>query len=319
MTLHTLACTVYLLLALLLPAPVHSAKHFLCVLTKVKAMTPSSGCNLLEWLEYHLRLGVDHFWVTDDCSPPSGASTLLPILAHYQALGAVTLVKSYTSPADCLAYRPDEGKTYRKMFSTARAREQCDWMLNLDYDEYLTWWRWGDALHAQSLRTYLTAYPYSFVRLPWWVLGNFGHEAKPAALVIESYQAGSLERPRYVKTIARVADIVSFQSPHLPQPAESVANLTLLSTLRLRVSAGFISPRVGPPPGTPQEPSMTIHRYAAWNTLHEEEKVLMALPLLDHRGGRRGEMLGQVSVPVPATELFVKHYKYLSWEGAHTC
>ena len=304
-----LALVMVLLHLFLLFLPTPSARFFLCVMTKVKAMTPSSGCNVLEWLEYHLALGVDHFWVTDDCSRTPG--NLLPLLSHYQTLGRVTLVTPYTRPQDCADYRPNEGATYRRMFFANRAREQCEWIVNLDYDEYVTFWAWGDVLHNNSLPHYLAAHAFSFLRLPWWVLGNQGHEAKPRGLVLESYTAGSLERPRYVKTIARVSDIVNFQSPHLPQPSPSLSNVSLLSTSR--------HPARALPPGVPRDPNMTVLRYTAWNTLHDEEKTLATLPLLPTRAlapsaPSAPPAPSTIVLPVPATEIFLKHYKYLSWE-----
>lgn len=310
---RTLVLLLVLVLFPLLTHP-HSTEntlpsYFLCVMTKVKAMTPSTGCNVVEWLEYHLALGVDHFWVTDDCSPRAPGN-LQPMLGHYQALGRVTLVTPYTRPQDCADYRPNEGATYRRMFFAHRAREQCEWLVNLDYDEYATFWRHGDALHNNSLARYVAAHPFPFLRLPWWVMGNEGHETKPRGLVIESYSAGSLERPRYVKTIARVSEIVNFQSPHLPQPSAAAANTTLLSTNRHPLS------HRGWPPGTPLDPNTTVLRYTAWNTLHDEEKALATLPLLPPRAHAPSAHApaSTIVVPVPATELFLKHYKYLSWE-----
>lgn len=281
-------------------------------------MTSTSVCNLVEWIEYNLELGVNHIYLTDDCSTLTEG--LHAIVGHYQALGVLTMIKSYEEHSDCATYTPNEGATYRRMFfpkekllDGGNARDHCQWIMNLDYDEYITFWRYDDPLHKNNLAYYLKSYPYSFVRLPWWVMKNGNHEARPQGVVTEAYLGGSLEKPWYIKTIALAKDIANFQNPHWPQVHQNMSSLALVNTSRpLRR-------------GVPRGSGMTVLQYTAWNTLHDEEKSIITIPVTPNRGGGGGvsargkgrQMMSQrvtLQIPVPDTEMFLKHYKYLSWE-----
>jgi hypothetical protein len=45
-----------------------SKKHNVCIMTRIRSESDPYTCMLLEWIEHHLLLGVDHFYITDDCS-----------------------------------------------------------------------------------------------------------------------------------------------------------------------------------------------------------------------------------------------------------
>ena len=140
-----------------------SFKHKLCIVEKVKIMSTSLSCNLIEWIEYHVLLGVNHFYITDDCSLESN---VLHALLFYEKLGLVTLITSFHHDrTECKQYIPNEGKVYKRMFD--KARNDCEWVANMDFDEYITFWKYNE--RYLNLTTYLDQYPLSFVRLPWWV------------------------------------------------------------------------------------------------------------------------------------------------------
>jgi len=60
--------------------------HKLCVLTRVHNVPRS----LTEWLEFHLALGVGHFFIFDDCSDDEGDKTAW-VLDTYKRLGLISV------------------------------------------------------------------------------------------------------------------------------------------------------------------------------------------------------------------------------------
>lgn len=285
-------------------------QYFLCILTKIKAMTASSGCNMLEWIEYHTYLGVDQFFITDDCSPDK--TNLPSILRHYQGRGLVTPL--WSSSRNCNSYVPNEGDTYRRMLFPpgGNAMSKCQWIMNLDYDEYVTFYHQdAGSLQQGSLARFVNTYPLPFIRLPWWVMGNYGHEKRPAGMMIDNYLTGAMTKPRYIKTIARVDDIETFSNPHFPRPRSNITSLSLKSMLsdpRLDETHPLLV-------GVPLH--LSVGRFVEWNTLHDAERKLIAFAQRDSKS--RAVVASwsrekKVKVMVPGTALFIKHFKHLSWE-----
>jgi len=267
---------------------------------------------MVEWIEYHSYLGIDQIFITDDCSPDK--TNLPSILRHYERRGLVTPLRSQCGTS----YVPNEGDTYRKMLFSpgSKAISQCEWIMNLDYDEYVTFNRQDDGMKSQegSLARFVRSYPLPFIRLPWWVMGNYGFEKRPLGLVIENYMTGAMTKPRYIKTIARVGEIETFSNPHFPRPRSNITSLPLksmLSDLRLDETHPLLE-------GVPLH--LSVGRFVEWNTLHDAEKKIVALSPLDPKRAAGSSTSSssssdrKVKVMVPGTLLFIKHFKYLSWE-----
>jgi len=304
--------------------------YYSCIMTKVKAMITSSTCNVIEWIEYNIILGFDHIYITDDCSPSS--SNLIQILMHYESQGYITIIKSYNDYIECEKYKPNEGRTYKRMFFGARAKENCEWITNIDYDEYITFY---DA-HYNNINNYLLSYPYPYIRMPWFVYNNYGYESKPNKLLLDSYYSGSMEKPRYIKTMTIADAVKNFQSPHLP----NLYNHDVNSPLKKRVHIQ----RSTEPSGVPNN---TLLNNKYWiNGCHNEEmkqvnieKVTTKKTLIntltetyykqmnetynnETYNNYRYNNIYRNSIPldnnttvyIPATEIFIKHFKYLSWE-----
>jgi Glycosyltransferase family 92 len=103
----------------------------ICVMTRVQSEHRFFHCMLLEWIEYHLQLGVDHFYITDDCSPAEHA--LQHTLQPYIDAGLVTALTSYGDHRNC-SQQIHENDLFSNMFKS-HARASCEWVANMDIDE----------------------------------------------------------------------------------------------------------------------------------------------------------------------------------------
>lgn len=78
---------------------------------------------LKEWLEYHLLIGIDHFYLYDNNS----SDNYRDILESYIAAGTVTL----------LPWTPDHAQTAAYEDCIRRFREESDWIGFIDVDEFI--------------------------------------------------------------------------------------------------------------------------------------------------------------------------------------
>lgn len=272
----------------------YSYKNQLCLMTKVKVMENTITCNFIEWIEYHLLVGVQHFYVTDDCS---FESNLIPILEYYQNLGFLTLVKSYNNIKECINYKGNEGNIYKKMYFTFNAQRDCEWIGALDIDEYLTFYDTKYIGHDQLIN-FINHFSASFIRLPGWIYGNYGYEIKPKSLIIQSYYTASLEKPHYIKTIAKSIDTLRFSNPHFPKPKANNGNEPFVN-YNVRNHLNNINK---------SNNLLLTSNYIECNCLKNEEKILIRKDFLINNNKSIS-----IKVTIPSSILFIKHYKYLSW------
>jgi hypothetical protein len=136
------------------------------------AIAKNEGPYLVEWLEFHRLVGVDHIYIYDNGSTDQTHA----ILAAYMSAGFVTLtpwasfdanvVPQYQAYAHCLS---NFGRFWR-------------WMVFIDIDEFVF------PMQASSLHDVLPAYDdLPALTLPWHMFGSSGHKARPNGLVIENY------------------------------------------------------------------------------------------------------------------------------------
>jgi hypothetical protein len=276
-------------------------------------MTPSSGCNLIEWIEYNIILGFDQIYITDDCSIDQ--TNLMAILTYYESINITTIIKSYTDYSECKSYRPNEGLTYKKMLFGLKAKENCEWITNIDYDEYITFYD----IHINNINNYLTTFPYPFIRMPWWVYGNNGFEIKPRKLIIEAYYQSSMEYgPKYIKTIAQTNYFKSFHSPHIPKLYDSDVNNPMKIINHHTRKIPSVIPR-----------NTSLNNKYWVNGPHQEEMKLINIEkitkkktllysniIFDNNTNLYDDNNSNnlILMYIPNTEIFIKHYKYLSYE-----
>lgn len=154
---------------------------------------------LLEWLAYHVAVGVHRFVLYDNASADGGAA----LVRQSRFADRVTLVD--------WPQRPGQLPAYRHFLAHFAAR--FDWAAFIDLDEFLL------PLAAASVPDLLAGIDgYSAMLVQWRVFGPSGHQTRPDALVIEAYHqraADDVPVNRHVKSIVRCADALDVTlNPH---------------------------------------------------------------------------------------------------------
>jgi hypothetical protein len=154
---------------------------------------------LLEWLAYHVAVGVGRFVLYDNASTDGGAALV-------RASRFAERVEMVDWPQ-----RPGQLPAYRHFLTQFAPR--FDWAAFIDLDEFLL--PLADAA-VPDLLARMSGF--SAVLVQWRVFGPSGLETAPDGLVIEAYgrrAADDVPVNRHVKTILRCADAVDvMQNPH---------------------------------------------------------------------------------------------------------
>lgn len=131
---------------------------------------------LSEWLEYHLLVGVSHFFmVSNDCGADAESSRQL--LASYIRRGVVTLLSEY----EC-APRGFQNDAYTLLLRRAAGR--TSWLMVVDIDEFIVPQRDADTV-ADAMRAYER---HDAVALMWRLFGTSGHRAAPGGSVLFNFR-----------------------------------------------------------------------------------------------------------------------------------
>jgi hypothetical protein len=184
-------------------------KYYLVFATNFK----NENCYLAEWLNYHILVGVEHFYLYDQ----DGSEESRVILEPYEKAGKVT--RHTWTQFDGTRYDgPTRSYQFNKnhlAFSHCARNYRSDsaWMMKIDVDEFLYPPKGHD-----SLLPYLKSLDYEKVKglhIGRFNFGDNNHRTKPAGSVLESY-------------IRREAE---------PSNHKDLANCTFLSNNRLCNSA----------------------------------------------------------------------------------
>ena len=136
----------------------------------IMAIMKNEGLYLKEWLDYHILVGVEKFYLYDNESTDNTKEILKP----YIDKGIVDYIywpgKSQQQPA------------YTDSFN--KHAEETKWMAVIDLDEFLV------ASDYENIVDYLNTLPKGFAQLVigWEQYGSSGHKKKPKGLVIENYK-----------------------------------------------------------------------------------------------------------------------------------
>lgn len=156
-------------------------RYFLVFATNFKAENPY----LREWLEYHLLIGVEHFYLYDQ----DGGEDARTILKTYEDLGLVT--RHLWTQYDGTKY---DGPTRfyqinKNHLGFAHCVQhysgQSSWMMKIDVDEFLY-----PPAGEESLIPFLESVDRTWIkglRIPRFNFGDNGHRTRPDKLVTESY------------------------------------------------------------------------------------------------------------------------------------
>lgn len=151
---------------------------------------------LREWLAYHSLLGVEHFYVYDNCS----RRPVSELLKGFAGADRVTVRRIQGSAMQLPAYND----------CLATAGSEFRWLGFIDLDEFLL------PLRDDDLRVLLGEFEdYGGLCAPWHLFGSSGHLARPAGPVIRNYtEAFDPPDSFQSKCIVQAARVAQALSPH---------------------------------------------------------------------------------------------------------
>ncbi len=155
-------------------------KHFLSFVSNFKDENPY----LKEWLDYHLKVGVDHFYLFNQC----GSEEADRILAPYIKKKLVTvhdwtnISPKYDGPT--LFFQKNKNHMAYTHAAT-NYRDETEWLLKIDLDEFLFM-----ADENQTISSWLHKIDkekYRAIRVPRIDFGSAGLKEQPEGGVLENY------------------------------------------------------------------------------------------------------------------------------------
>jgi hypothetical protein len=152
---------------------------------------------LQEWLEFHDRVGFEHFFLYDNRSVDDWY-TRIP--KHLLDANRVSIVSVPLDKSQVLAFN--------HCLRTVRGRVK--WLALLDADEFLYPTREGESL-ASILSEFHDA---PAVAINWQMFGTDGHIVRPSGGVLETYKACAASGNQHVKIIVQPELTVRIVTPH---------------------------------------------------------------------------------------------------------
>jgi len=150
---------------------------------------------LAEWLEFHLLVGFEHFYLYNNNSDDDYEAVLEP----YIQAGIVSLFQWPESPAFPKSYE----------HCVARHQHETRWIAFLDDDEFLF-----PTTHV-DLRKILRNYEFHPAVVVHWILfGSSGHVHRVPGLVTENYLRRAEAVDRHIKTIVNPRRLARVLNPH---------------------------------------------------------------------------------------------------------
>jgi len=163
--------------------------------------------NILEWIDFHCKLGFTHLLIWDDMSD-------IPVS---------TLLSSHLDKdKDCMVVvevrREHALKQDYMEQSVAYAKEHgLDFMLHLDGDEYL-YLGWKSQTEPLRIHEYLESVvdsPIMAIYLPWLMMGSNGHvRSPPPGSCLQHYTRSDSKVHFFIKQLARVSAISGVRHAH---------------------------------------------------------------------------------------------------------
>ena len=155
-------------------------KHFLSFVSNFK----NENLYLKEWLDYHIKVGVDHFYLFNQC----GSEESWRILKPYQEQGFVTvhdwtkISSKHEGPTKFF----QKDKNHMGYNHTARSyRNQTEWLLKIDLDEFL--FMTDETQSIRSWLTHLSKKSIRKIRVPRIDFGSNNHLNIPEGEVLENF------------------------------------------------------------------------------------------------------------------------------------
>ncbi|MBF0489409.1 MAG: glycosyltransferase family 92 protein [Candidatus Omnitrophica bacterium] len=153
----------------------------LCVISK------NQGPYLIEWIEYHRMLGVDHFYFYDNNSTDNTRY----LLSYYMNKRILDYVFFSPHPGQLLAY----------MDCIKKHKESNQWIGFIDMDEFIV------PIASKNIRDFLRNYEGSNgLGINWINYGSSGYKEKPQGLQLETFVCHSKQDFGVNKHIKSIVD-----------------------------------------------------------------------------------------------------------------
>jgi len=166
----------------------------------VMAIMKNEGAYLKEWLDYHIMVGVEKFYLYDNESTDNTTKILKPYIER----GIVDYI-----------YWP--GKSQQQFAYTDSFNKHANetkWMAVIDLDEFLV------PVDYDTVPEYLKTLPKNFAQLVmgWIQYGSSGHKKKPKGLVIENFKKHAA-KSWGIKSIVNPRLVYETLNPHTHEVA----------------------------------------------------------------------------------------------------
>jgi len=189
----------------------------------IMAIMKNEGPYLKEWLDYHILVGVEKFYLYDNESSDNTTEILKP----YIKKGIV----DYT-------YWP--GKAQQQIAYTDGFNKHANdtkWLAVIDLDEFIV------PVEYFTIPEYLNTLPKNFAQLiiSWVQYGSSGHKKKPDGLVIENYKKHA-EKNWGIKSIVNPRLVYETLNPHTHEVAGFTINETGKRIARINQSGFGVLP-----------------------------------------------------------------------------
>eukprot|EP01063_Lacrimia_lanifica_P010640 TRINITY_DN17384_c0_g1_i1.p1 TRINITY_DN17384_c0_g1~~TRINITY_DN17384_c0_g1_i1.p1 ORF type:complete len:520 (+),score=68.39 TRINITY_DN17384_c0_g1_i1:71-1561(+) len=135
---------------------------------------------LVEWIEFHRAVGVEHFFLIDDGSSDATAG----ILEYYSLVGVVTVLPGQVPRRDARCAKPDRRDSAYVGMCFDHAAPRLTWMAIIDSDEYM-YPRQGCDL-AGYIQASCSASA-SHILLRWEMFGGGRFSLQPHGLLAENF------------------------------------------------------------------------------------------------------------------------------------
>ena len=171
-----------------------SKNNFKHTLT-ITAIMKNEGPYLKEWLDYHILVGIEKFYLYDNESTDNTKEILKP----YIKKGIVDYTYWPGKAQQIIAYKDSFNKH----------SDETKWMAVIDLDEFIV------PVYYDTIQEYLKTLPKNFAQLimGWVQYGSSGHKTKPDGLVMENYKKHALKNWG-IKPIVNPRLIVDLTNPH---------------------------------------------------------------------------------------------------------
>lgn len=163
--------------------------------TSICAIYKNEAPYIREWIEYHLLIGIDHFYLYNNLSDDDHYKTLLPYIEN----GIVTYAEYNKDLMICDNNFFFLAKDYPYNDVIYNYKNESKWIGFIDLDEFIT------IYDGTKINNFIDKYDkYAGLAINWLIFGGSNNYMEPEGLIIENYILRAKKdffRNRYVKCI----------------------------------------------------------------------------------------------------------------------